>query len=392
MPLTRFAGRIGRLPTQFFVQLVKKTEDMISAGHDVINLGRGNPDQPTPPHIVDALSRAARDPATHGYSPFSGLRALREAAARWYRRRFGVELDPDREVAVLIGSKIGLVEISLCLLEKGDLCLMPDPGYPDYWSGVALAGGITETMPLVRSNGFLPDYDAVAPSTADRARLMFLCYPNNPTSAGADLAFFRRTAGFVARHGIVVAHDLAYGELVFDGRRPVSFLQAEGAKEVGIEFYTLSKTYNMAGWRIGFAAGNSEVIRAITLIQDHLHVSQFPAVQLAAIEALEAPQDCVRDLIALYQERRDAFVSGARRIGWPVEPCCGSFYCWARVPEGYTSAEFADLLLSRAQVAVAPGVGFGRHGDGYVRISLTTTKDRIAEAVERVGRLEIFRG
>ena len=237
MPSTRFAGRIGRLPAQFFVQLVKKTEDMIAAGHDVINLGRGNPDQPAPPHIVEALARAARDPATHGYSPFSGLRVLREAAARWYRRRFGVELDPDREVAILIGSKIGLIEVSLCLLEPGDLCLMPDPGYPDYWSGVALAGGTMETMPLIPSNHFLPDYDAVAPSVAGWARLMFLCYPNNPTSA-----------------------------------------------------------------------------------------------------------------------------------------------------------EFADLLLSKAHVSVAPGIGFGRHGDGYVRISLTTRKDRISEAVERVGRLKVFEG
>lgn len=386
----KIPDRIRRLPRQFFVELVAGAEARMAAGHDVINLGRGGPDLPTPPHIVDRLCHAARDPRTHGYSPFSGLRSLREALARWYEYKFGVHLDPDREVAILFGSKTGLVEISLCVLEAGDTCLMPDPGYPDYWSGVALAGARTLSMPLVASNHFLPDYDSLSAADLRSARLMFLNYPCNPTATVAPLEFFRETVAFAARHGIIVAHDLAYGDLVFDGRRPVSFLQAEGAKEVGVEFYTLSKSYNMAGWRVGFAAGNARVIEAITTLQDHLFVSLFPAVQTAAIEALLGEQGCVADLVRTYQERRDTLIDGLLATGWEVPRPEGTFYAWLPVPRGFTSREFTGYLLEKADIVVAPGTGFGPVGEGYVRASLTAPRERIAEAVQRIRSLPLF--
>lgn len=384
------AERMQNLPEQFFVKIVRQTEAALAEGRDVINLGRGNPDQPTPANVVEAACRAVRDPATHGYSPFPGLKALREAGARYYRTHFGVELDPDREVCILIGSKIGLVELPLCYLQPGDLCLIPDPGYPDYWSGVALAGGRMVTLPLLEENGFLPDYGAIDPATADRAKLMYLNYPSNPTAVAATPQFFAQTAEFAAKHNIIVAHDLAYGELVYDDHQPLSFLKTPGAKEVGVEFYTFSKSYNMAGWRLGLAVGNSEIISALTLIQDHLHCSQFPAVQLAAVEALDGPRDSLRALADLYQERRDTLIEEARAMGWMIPPAQGTFYCWAPVPPGFNSASFCECLLAKADVMVAPGIGFGLLGDRYVRISLCVSKERIAEAMNRIRRMKIF--
>lgn len=384
------ADRVNRLPKQFFVQLIARNDALLAAGHDVINLGQGNPDLPTPPHIIEALSRGARDPLTHRYSPFRGLPALREAVAAYYERRFGVQLDPVREVAVLIGSKVGLVEICLALLNPGDLCLMPDPGYPDYWSGVAFAGAKYTTFPLLAENGFLPDYSSIPAEVASAAKFIFLNYPNNPTSAGANPEFFRQTVDFASMHGILVAHDLAYGEIVYGEQGPISFLQASGAKEIGVEFYSLSKTYNMAGWRLGFVVGNRQVVEAVNLIQDHFHCSHFAAVQRAGIEALNGPQDCVAQLVDIYRERRDAFVAACREIGWDVLPCRGSFFTWTRVPKGLTSMEFADLVLDKAHVVIAPGIGFGPCGEGYARISLTAPKERLIEAVHRIGKLGVF--
>lgn len=389
MSMSRFpiAARVTGLPTHFFVELVKRAEAAIAAGRDVINLGRGNPDRPTPPHVVAALQQAAADPANHGYPPFSGLAALRRAVAGWYLRRFGVRLDSDRQVAVLIGAKVGLVEISLCLLEPGDVCLVPDPGYPDYWSGIAMAGGRMAFMPLRAENRFLPDLGAIEPAVAGAARLMFLNYPCNPTAVTAPPEFFAEVVRFADRYRVAVAHDLAYGDLVFDGQPARSFLSTPGALEVGVEFGTFSKTYNMAGWRIGWAAGNEELIGALVRIQDHLHVSQFPAIQQAAIAALEGPQDCVAELVALYQRRRDRLVEAAARAGWRIPAPQGTFYAWAPVPRGYTSQSFADLLLDRADVVVAPGAGFGPSGDGYVRLSLATDEARLVEAMERAARV-----
>lgn len=378
------------LPGQFFAGLVKKVGETVAKGHDVINLGQGNPDQPTPEHIVRKLQTAAENPLNHKYSPFQGFRYLKEAAANFYKREYNVELDPDEEVAVLFGGKAGLVEIPQCLLNPGDGLLVPDPGYPDYLSGAALAQAKIETMPLVEQNGFLPDYSLIPQEVRENAKLMILNYPNNPTGAVATKEFFDETVSFSNTHGICVVHDFAYGAIGFDGKKPVSFLQSEGAKEIGIEIYTLSKTYNMAGWRVGFAVGNKSVISAIELLQDHMYVSLFGAVQEAAAEALNGPQDCVRELVQLYDGRREALFDGLRKIGWDADAPAGSFFAWLRVPEGFTSMEFANFLLEKAHIMVAPGIGFGQYGEGYIRVGLLASEERLREAVGRIESLGIF--
>ncbi|MGG2995172.1 pyridoxal phosphate-dependent aminotransferase [Paenibacillus macerans] len=378
------------LPTQFFAGLVQNVNQEIAAGHDVINLGQGNPDLPTPPHIVHALQQAAENPLYHKYSPFRGYEFLKEAVARRYLEDYGVQLDPEREVAILFGGKTGLVQLPQVLLNPGDICLVPDPGYPDYWSGVALAKARLAFMPLTEQNAFLPDYKAIPASDLKQAKLMYLNYPNNPTAATAPLSFYEDTVEFASRNRIVVASDFAYGAIGYDGHRPASFLQAPGAKEVGVEFYTLSKTYNMAGWRVGFALGNAEIISLMNLLQDHIYVSLFGAVQAAAAAALTGSQDCVTELARRYESRRDAFFQALEQIGWHASKPRGSFFSWLPVPKGFTSAAFAELLLREAKVAVAPGIGFGEHGEGYVRIGLLSGEDRLQEAARRIGRLGLF--
>lgn len=378
------SDRLQGLPTQFFASIVAKVNAAIAAGHDVINLGQGNPDLPTPPHIVDSLRHEVLDPITHKYPPFSGLIELKQAIAQWYKQEYDVDLDPAKEVAILFGGKTGLVELPMCLLNPGDVALVPDPGYPDYWSGLALAGAQMHMMPLVRENQFLPDYSQIPQDKLDKAKLMFLNYPNNPTSATATHEFYADTVRFAEKHGIVVASDFAYGAIGFDGEKPVSFLQTPGAKEVGIEFYTLSKTYNMAGWRVGFALGNADVVAAINLIQDHYYCSVPAFIQRAAVTALTSSQDCVRELVATYERRRNVFVGGLQKAGYDVLNPKGSFFTWVPVPKGLTSMDFADLLLEKAHVMVAPGNGFGPHGEGYVRVGLLNTEARMQEAVERI--------
>ncbi|MGG0274349.1 pyridoxal phosphate-dependent aminotransferase [Bacillus rhizoplanae] len=379
------------LPTQFFASLVTKVNKAVQAGHDVINLGQGNPDQPTPAHIVAALQRAAEQPIHHKYPPFRGHESLKEAVATFYEREYGVQLNPKTEVAVLFGGKAGLVELPLCFTNPGDTILVPDPGYPDYVSGVALAKAKLATMPLLAENHFLPDYTKIDFQTAEQAKLMFLNYPNNPTGAIATTKFFEETISFANKHDILVCHDFAYGAIGFDAKKPISFLQVDGAKDVGIEIYTLSKTYNMAGWRIAFAVGNESVIEAINLLQDHMYVSIFGAVQEAAREALLSPQTCVDELVERYESRRNALITACRSIGWNVVAPKGSFFAWLPIPDGYTSEQFADVLLEQAHVAVAPGVGFGTHGEGYIRVGLLHTEERLREAVHRINQLKIFK-
>jgi L-glutamine---4-(methylsulfanyl)-2-oxobutanoate aminotransferase len=390
MELFKQSELLNNLPKQFFASLVAKVEKVKAQGYDVINLGQGNPDQPTPEHIVQSLQKAAENPKYHKYSPFRGHRFLKEAIARYYKREYNVDLDPETEVAVLFGGKAGLVELPLCLLNPGDVVLVPDPGYPDYWSGVALARAKMVFMPLLAENNFLPDYEMISQEAAAQAKLMFLNYPNNPTGAQATKEFFTETVEFAKRHHICVVHDFAYGAIGFDGKKPPSFLQTDGAKDIGIEIYTLSKTYNMAGWRVGFAVGNPNVIEAINLLQDHLYVSIFSAVQEAAATALLSSQACVEQLVATYESRRNVFISGLKEIGWDVQAPAGSFFAWLKVPDGYTSESFADLLLEKAHVAVAPGIGFGTHGEGYVRVGLLTREKRLLEAVERIQKLNLF--
>ncbi|MDP4551896.1 pyridoxal phosphate-dependent aminotransferase [Alkalihalobacillus macyae] len=381
---------IKRLPEQFFAKLAGKVNRYVEAGYDIINLGQGNPDQPTPQHVIDALQAAAEKPAYHKYPPFRGQPFLKKAAADFYKREFGVDLDPETEIAVLFGGKAGLVEVSQCLLNKGDVALVPDPGYPDYWSGVAMAEADMHMMPLLEQNDFLPDYEAIPEELLSKAKLMFLNYPNNPTAAQATEAFFNETVSFANEQDLCVVHDFAYGAIGFDGERPRSFLETKGAKEVGIEIYTLSKTYNMAGWRVGFAVGNPSVVESINILQDHFYVSLFSAVQEAAAEALLGSQECVDELRATYESRRNVLINGLHDIGWDVTSPSGSFFAWLKVPDRFTSEQFADFLLDNVQIVVAPGNGFGEHGEGYVRVGLLTSEDRLKEAVERIKSLNLF--
>lgn len=381
---------LKQLPEQFFARLAQTVQDYILQGFDVINLGQGNPDQPTPSHIVKAMEKAVWNESYHKYSPFRGQRFLKEAIATFYAREYGVELNPEEEVAILFGGKAGLVEIPQCILNPGDTVLVPDPGYPDYWSGIALAKTSMEVMPLSEENDFLPDYEGISELVRKKAKLMFLNYPNNPTGAVATKEFFDETVSFAEKNQICVVHDFAYGAIGFDGQKPMSFLQAEGAKEVGIEIYTLSKTYNMAGWRIAFAVGNKSVIQAINLLQDHVYVSVFSAIQEAAAVALLSSQQCVEDLVSLYEKRRNVLMKAANEIGWKSRAPRGSFFAWLPVPKSFTSESFAQILLEQAHVAVAPGKGFGLHGEGYVRVGLLTDEQRLQEAIQRIKQINIF--
>ncbi|WP_179134633.1 pyridoxal phosphate-dependent aminotransferase [Oceanobacillus timonensis] len=386
----KLSRRVEQLPSQFFASLASKVAAAVKEGRDIINLGQGNPDQPTPPHIIRALQESAEDPVTHKYSPFRGTDELKQAAAKFYKREYHVDLDPDSEIAVLFGSKIGLVELPLAVMDKGELMLLPDPGYPDYLSGVPLADVTYDTFALLEENHFLPDYAALSDEQKRLAKLLYLNYPNNPTGAVASNAFFEETVALAEEHDIAVVHDFAYGAIGFDGYKPVSFLQTEGAKNVGVELYTLSKTYNMAGWRVGFAAGNKDMIEAIQILQDHLFVSLFPAIQKAAAEALSGDQHSVASLVALYEQRRNTLIEECRRIGWDVTAPKGSFFAWLPVPTNFTSEAFADYLLEQADVAVAAGNGFGKAGEGFIRVGLLVENERIREAIRRIEKLQLF--
>lgn len=380
------------LPSQFFATLVQKVNQKIATGKDVINLGQGNPDQPTFDYIVKALQKEAAKPQNHKYSQFRGMHSLKQAAADFYQKHYQVKLDPEKEIAILGGSKIGLVELPWALMNTGENLLLPDPGYPDYLSGVALGKVNYSTFPLKKENNFLPDYAEIPAADAQKAKFIYLNYPNNPTGAVVNREFWAETVAFAQKYQLGVVSDFAYGALGFEGYKNPSFLQAPGAKEAGVEFYTFSKTFNMAGWRIAFAAGNASMIEAINLIQDHLFVSVFPAIQAAGVTALTAADEEkeVARLVAIYEERRNAFIKAAAQIGWKAFVPGGTFYAWMPVPEGYTSESFADICLEKANVAVAPGRGFGARGDGYVRIGLLVSPTRLIEAVERIGKLNLF--
>lgn len=382
------------LPKQFFASLVSRVNAKIAAGADVINLGQGNPDLPTPDYIVQAMQQATAVAADHQYSAFRGEMRFKTAIAQFYFDTYGVVLDPATEVAVLAGSKIGLVELPLALMNPGETLLLPNPGYPDYWSGAALGRVAVEQIELKRDNDFLIDYDDIPADVAQRAKFLYMNYPNNPTGAVATADFYEQTVGFAKQNQVGIISDFAYGAIGFDGHQPRSFMQTLGAKTVGIETYTFSKTFNMAGWRVGFAVGNADMVEAINVIQDHLFVSLFPAVQDAAIAALAHYHDqnsAVANLVQVYQQRRDAFVQAVRVYNWEPYVPKGAFYVLMPVPAGYTSASFADLLLEEANVAVADASGFGDAGSGYVRVSLTTDATRLVEAARRIGELPVFK-
>lgn len=382
------------LPKQFFASLVSRVNAKIAAGADVINLGQGNPDLPTPDYIVQAMQQATAVAADHQYSAFRGEMRFKTAIAQFYFDTYGVVLDPATEVAVLAGSKIGLVELPLALMNPGETLLLPNPGYPDYWSGAALGRVAVEQVELKRENDFLIDYDDIPADVAQRAKFLYMNYPNNPTGAVATADFYEQTVAFAKQNQVGIISDFAYGAIGFDGHQPRSFMQTPGAKTVGIETYTFSKIFNMAGWRVGFAVGNADMIDAINVIQDHLFVSLFPAVQDAAIAALAHYHDqnsAVANLVQVYQQRRDAFIQAVRTYNWEPYVPKGAFYVLMPVPAGYTSASFAELLLEEANVAVADASGFGDAGAGYVRVSLTTDTVRLVEAARRIGELPVFK-
>ncbi len=383
------ADRLKKLPPYLFAEIDRQKKEVRARGVDLVDLGIGDPDIPTPPHVIDALARAAREPKNHRYPDYEGLLAFREAAAGWYRQRFGVQLEPATEVLTLIGSKEGTAHVPLAFVNPGDVVLVPDPGYPVYAAGTWFAGGEPYLLPLRAERGFLPDLEAVPPDVLRRAKMLFLNYPNNPTAAVATREFFARVVEFARRHGVIVCHDAMYSELNFDGYDPPSFLQAPGAREVGIEFHSCSKTYSMTGWRLGFVVGNRDVLAGLGRVKTNVDSGVFQAVQEAGIAALTGPQDCVAQARSIYQERRDTVIAGLRKLGLPVTPPRATFFVWAPVPDGSDSRKWASRLLQEAGVVVTPGVGFGAAGEGYYRIALTVGKARIAEAMDRLGRLSL---
>jgi LL-diaminopimelate aminotransferase len=378
----RVARRIEDLPPYLFAGLDAKLAAKRDEGVDVISLGVGDPDMPTPDHIVEAMREGVADPVTHRYPSYWGSVEFRTAVADWYRGRFGVGLDPMTEVMALIGSKEGLAHLTMAFVDPGDEALVPDPGYPVYAGGTRLAGGNIVDLPLLAENGYQPDYDAVRPTA--RTKLMWLNYPSNPTAAVAELADLQRAAAFAREHGLLVAHDAAYSEITFDGYVAPSILQAPGAKDVAVEFGSLSKHYNMTGWRIGYVVGNAEAIRALSIVKTNLDSGQFTAIQRAAVEALSGPQDHLDVLRETYRRRRDLVVETLNGLGWSLKPPLGSIYVWVPSWRGMPSAEFADLLLDTAGVFVAPGSGYGARGEGFVRFALSVPDDRLEEAMRRI--------
>lgn len=382
----RSARRLEAIPPYLFARIDRMKREARARGMDVIDLTVGDPDRPTPGHIVLELQRAALDVWNHHYPSYEGMPEFRKGVARWYRKRFGVRLDPEKEVLTLIGAKDGISHLFWALVDPGDVVLLPDPGYPVYQAQTVVTGGIPYFMPLLEKNRFLPDLKAVDPQMARKARLMCLCYPNNPTGAVADLGFFRKVVDFAREYGIAVFNDLVYSELCYDGYRPCSLLEVKGAKDVAIEFHSLSKTYNMTGWRLGFAVGNREILSHLLKIKANCDSGVFQAVQWAGVRALASSQSCVEENRKAFQERRDILYRGVRKAGLSCGKPRATFYLWVKVPRGYDSFRFTEHLLKTAGVAVVPGVGFGPTGEGYVRMAFTVARERVVEAVARIHR------
>ena len=380
----KFSHRLDKLPPYLFVEINRKIAEKRARGEDIISFAVGDPDMPTPQHILDRLCQAANAPSNHRYPESAGLPELRQAIARWYQRRFGITLDPSKEVLPLIGSKEGIGHISFCFIDPGDIALVPDPGYPVYSMSTLLAGGEPHLMPLTEDNDFLPNLEAIPKAVTTKARLLWLNYPNNPTGAIAELDFFQKAVHFAWEHNLAICHDAPYTEVAFDGYRPPSFLQVPEAREVGIEFHSLSKTYNMTGWRIGMAVGNAQMIDALFRFKSNLDSGIPQAIQRAAIEALDGSQDCIAEHNSVYQRRRDKLVKALNSIGLRARLPKASFYIWARIPQGYTSVDFTTELLDKANVAVTPGVGYGSAGEGYIRLSLTLPDDRLEAGISRL--------
>jgi len=384
------AQRIQSIPPYLFAGIDKKKEEAIKRGVDIINLGIGDPDRPTPNNIIEKLRESVNDPKTHNYPPYEGTKEFRRAVALWYKNRFGVNLDPDEEVMALIGSKEGIAHIFLAFIDPGDFSLIPDPGYPVYKTGTLLANGFPYIMPLLEENNFLPNLEEIDEEIAQRAKLMFINYPNNPTAAVANKDFFEKVVEFAKKYDILVCHDFAYSEVTFEGYKASSFLEVEGAKEVGIEFHSLSKTYNMTGWRLGFAVGSKEAISALSIIKTNVDSGVFKAIQESGVEAFTGPQDNIEKMNNLYAKRRDVVVEGLNQLGWNIKPTRATFYLWIPTLNKMSSLDFANLLLEKCGIIVAPGIGYGDYGEGYIRIALTVEEKRLEEAIQRIEEARII--
>ena len=382
------AQRIQTLPPYLYAEIDRLKREVAARGVDLINLGIGDPDTPTPAHIVARLREAAGEAQNHRYPDYEGLLTFRQAAATWMERGYGVRLDPVTEVVSLIGSKEGIANMAVAFVDPGDVVLVPDPGYPVYHIGTQFNGGVTYRMPLRRENGFLPDLAAIPDEVAKRAKLLWLNYPNNPTAAVAPRAFLIDAIRFAERHGIILCHDAAYAEIYF-GERPPSVLELPGGRDVAIEFHSLSKTFNMTGWRVGFAAGNPELVAGLGKVKTNVDSGVFQAVQEAAIAALRSEPGVVERLRAMYRERRDVLVGGLCEIGLACDPPAGTFYVWCPVPRGQTASVLAMRCLTEAGVVVTPGNGFGESGEGYIRLTLCSPTDRLREAVDRLRSLRL---
>lgn len=387
----RLAERITSLPPYLFAEIDRLKAEARKRGVDLISFGIGDPDLPTPEHIVKAGQAAMADPANHRYPDYEGLYDFRASVCRWYEKRFGVKgLDPEKECVSLIGSKEGIAHVALALLDPGDVALCPDPGYPVYSVGTRFAGATPYYLPLRRENGFLPDLDAIPAEVLQKAKLLWINYPNNPTGAVADRSFYEKVVAFAKKHEIIVLSDNAYSEVTFDGYRPTSFLETPGAMEVGAEFHSLSKTYNMTGWRVGAIVGNAKIVGALGKVKTNVDSGIFQAVQRAGIAAMDGDQSCVDRNNEIYLRRRNLLVEGLRSLGWDVEPMKATFYLWVPTPKGMKSMEVVKRLIDEAGVVATPGVGFGLggHGEGYVRFAITTSEERTKEAVERMKQMK----
>jgi LL-diaminopimelate aminotransferase len=380
----KLSKRLDRIPPYLFAEIDRKIDEAKAKGIDIISLGIGDPDTPTLPNVVEAMHKAIDNPKNHDYPPYQGTKDFREASAKWMHKRFGIELDAENEVLALIGSKEGIAHVFLAFVDPGDITLVPDPGYPVYQNGTILAGGEPYYMPLTAENNFLPDLDAVPADVAQKAKLMFLNYPNNPTGATATLEFFEKVVKWAKKYDVLVCQDQAYSEMTYDDYIAPSILQVEGAKDIAIEFYSHSKSYNMTGWRVGFACGNADAIKALGTIKNNIDSGVFKAIQESAVAAYNTPTSEIQKLNQMYKRRCEIMEQGLSEMGWNIKHSKATFYLWLPTPKGMSSEEFVTLMLEKAHVVVPPGNGYGKNGEGYFRIALTKDEETLQKAIQRM--------
>lgn len=380
----KVSERLEKIPPYLFAEIDRKIAEARAKGIDIISLGIGDPDKPTLQPVVDEMHKAIDNPKNHDYPPYNGTEQFRTAARNWMKKRFDVELNADTEILANIGSKEAIAHVFFAYVDKGDYTLVPDPGYPVYKNATIFAGGTPYAMPLLEENGFLPDLDKIPEDIARKAKLMFINYPNNPTGATADLEFYKKAVAFCKKYDILLCSDMAYSEMTYDGYKAPSVLQVEGAKDVTLEFYSHSKSYNMTGWRVGFVAGNAAAIKALGTIKNNIDSGTFKAIQQAASAAFSVEQSYIDELNGMYQERRDVMVKGLQELGWDIKPTKATFYIWIPTPNGMSSEEFATLMLEKANVVVPPGIGYGKCGEGYIRIALTKEVETLKKALQRM--------